>query len=86
MILFQYAQEIIGHAFLKSNGCVIDKKEKGYIGYYEINMESIIIYNNPVTKEEIYEIWMKKLGQAKLKLEVSKYDEYLKLLEKKRNL
>jgi len=91
LILFQYAQkkdeeEIVAHAFLKSNGCVFDSEVSGYIGYYVIDIDSIIIYNSPVTKNEIFEIWSKKLFQSKLKLDVSRFDEYMKLLEEKGNL
>ncbi len=90
LILFQYAEikdheKIIGHAFLVSDGCVHDNSHEGYIGYYLLNLDSIVIYSNPVTKEEIYKIWKKKLFQSKLKLDVSKYDEYMNLLKIKGN-
>jgi hypothetical protein len=88
--LFQYAEKkdeekIIGHSILLSNGCVHDNHYSGYIGYYLLDIDSIIIYKAPVTKHEIYKIWKKKLFQAKLKLDVSKYDEYLSLLKDKGN-
>jgi hypothetical protein len=91
LILFQYAQkkdkeEIVAHAFLKSNGCVLNNDVNGYVGYYVIDMDSIIIYNTAITKKEIFEIWGKKLFQSKLKLDVSKFDEYMRLLEEKGNL
>ena len=68
-----------------SNGCVLDNKEAGYIGYYLLNPDSIVIYKHPVSKAEIYRIWKKKLFQAKLKLDMSKYDEYMSLLKSKGN-
>ncbi len=93
LILFQYAEKknnekIIGHATLRSDGCVLDNEEPGYIGYYllDLDKDKPVIYKSPVTKEEIYKIWKKKLFQAKLKLDVSKYDEYRSLLKDKGNL
>jgi hypothetical protein len=91
LILFQYAErkneeKIIGHAVLLSDGCVHDDSHKGYIGYYLLDTATIMIYDNPVTKEEIYRIWQKTLFQSKLKLDLSKYDDYLRLLRKKGNL
>lgn len=90
LILFQYAErkdqeKIIGHAVLLSDGCVRDNRYPGYIGYYLLDLDSIVIYSNPVTKKEIYKIWKKKLFQSKLKLDVSKYDEYMSLLKNKGN-
>ena len=90
LILFQYAEKkdqekIIGHAVLISDGCIRDNSCTGYIGYYLLDPESIVIYSNPVTKEEIYKIWKKKLFQSKLKLDISKYDEYMSLLKNKGN-
>ena len=90
LILFQYAEKkdqekIIGHAFLLSDGCVRDSGYAGYVGYYLLDPDSIVIYSNPVTKKEIYKIWKKKLFESKLKLDVSKYDEYMGLLKNKGN-
>lgn len=88
LILFQYAEKkdeekIIGHALLLSDGCVRSNTDAGYIGYYPLDLDSVVIYSNPVTKEEIYKIWGKPLCQAKLILDISKYGEYMRLLEKK---
>jgi hypothetical protein len=90
LILFQYAEKkneekIIGHSFLLSDGCVPDKKYSGYIGYYLLDLDNTVIYKSLVTKEEIYKIWKKTLFQAKLKLDVKRYDEYLSLLKNKGN-
>ena len=76
----------MGHAFLKSNGCIFSNQVNGYIGYYMIDIDSIKIYKNPITKQEIYDIWGTTLGRAKSRLDISKYDEYMKLLEEKGNL
>jgi hypothetical protein len=91
LILFQYAEKkdeekIIGHAILSSDGCIPDNRNIGYIGYYLLDLDSIVIYKNPITKAEIFKIWKKKLFQSKLKLDISKYDEYMKLLKNKGNL
>lgn len=91
LILFQYAESkdqerIIGHAVLLSDGCIQDNSRTGYIGYYLLDLATIVIYDNPVTKEEIYKIWKKALFQSKLKLDVSKYHEYMMLLRNKGNL
>lgn len=91
LILFQYAEKkneekIIGHSILLSDGCVLDNGCPGYIGYYRLDIKSCIIYKMPVTKKEIHKIWNKKLFQAKLKLDISKYDEYMKLLKHKGNI
>ena len=91
LILFQYAErkdeeKIIGQAILLSDGCVHDDSIAGYIGYYLLDPANIVIYNDPVTKDEIYEIWKKRLFQSKLDLDISKYAEYMKLLEHKGNL
>ena len=90
LILFQYAEKkneekIIGHAILLSDGCVRNNERPGYIGYYLLDLDSIVIYKAPVTKEEIYNLWEKTLSQAKLKLDVSKYHEYMSLLKDKEN-
>ncbi|QTA83498.1 Uncharacterized protein dnl_59100 [Desulfonema limicola] len=91
LILFQYAErkdeeKIVAHALLKSDGCVYVPGNDYYIGYYQLDIKSINVYRNPVTKDEIFGIWKKKLLQAKLNLDVSKYDDYLNLLKKKNNL
>ena len=91
LILFQYAEKkneekIIGHAVLLSDGCIPDNRYAGYIGYYLLDPDSIVIYNNPVSKEEIYKLWKKTLFQSKSKLDISKYDEYMTLLENEGNL
>ena len=90
LILFQYAEKkdeekIIGHSILLSHGYVPDNHNPGYIGYYLLDIDSIVIYQTPVTKDEIYKIWKKKLFQSKLKLDTSKYDEYMSLLKTKGN-
>ena len=90
LILFQYAEKkdeekIIGHSILLSDGYVPDSEYAGCIGYYLLDIKSIVLYKTPVTKEEIYKIWNKKLFQAKPKLDVSKYDEYIRLLKNKGN-
>lgn len=90
LILFQYAEKkdeekIIGHSILLSDGCVPDNHNPGYIGYYLLDIDSIVIYKATVTKHEICKIWKKKLFQAKLKLDVSKYNEYMSLLKNKGN-
>ena len=90
LILFQYAEKkdeekIIGHSILLSHGCIPDNHRTGYIGYYLLDIDSIVIYKAPITKHEIYKIWKKKLFQAKPKLDVSKYDEYMSLLKNKGN-
>jgi hypothetical protein len=91
LTLFQYAEKkneekIIGHAALLSDGCIPDNRDTGYIGYYLLDPNSIVIYKNPISKEEIYKIWGKTLFQSKLKLDISKYDEYMMLLKNKGNL
>ena len=88
LILFQYTekrdeQKIIGHAVLLSDGYVRDDTDAGYIGYYLLDLDSIVIYGKPVTKEEIYRIWKKNLCQSKHILDISKYGEYMRLLQKK---
>ena len=88
--MFQYAEKkdeekIIGHSILLSDGCVPDNHNPGYIGYYLLDIDSIVIYKATVTKHEICKIWKKKLFQAKLKLDVSKYNEYMSLLKNKGN-
>lgn len=90
LILFQYAEKkneekIIGHSILLSDGCVPDNECTGYIGYYLLDLNNTVIYKTPVTKEEVYKIWKKTLFQAKHKLDVSKYGEYLSLLKNKGN-
>ena len=90
LILFQYAEKkneekIIGHSILLSDSYVPDSKYAGYIGYYLLDIDSIVLYKTPVTKEQIYKIWNKKLFQAKLKLDISQYDEYIRLLKNKGN-
>lgn len=91
LILFQYAEKkdeekIIAHSILISDGCVFDNRYSGYIGYYLLDPDSINVYNKPVTKKEIYKVWEKKLFQSRLLLDLSKYDEYIRLLENKGNL
>jgi predicted HNH restriction endonuclease len=91
LVLFQYSEKrneekIIAHATLISNGCVLDEKEKGYVGYYLFDPDSINVYHNPVTKNEIHNIWKKNLCRAKLNLNTSDYDKYVTLLETKGNL
>ncbi|HEX9974530.1 MAG TPA: hypothetical protein VGD14_20855 [bacterium] len=91
LILFQYAEKkneekIIGHAVLLSDGCIPDKRYTGYIGYYLLDPDSIVLYKNPVSKEEIYKIWNKTLYRSKLKLATTKYNEYMTLLKNKGNL
>lgn len=92
LILFQYTErkeeeKIIAHAILISDGCIPSDKVNNYIGYYHFDVNSINFYNKPITKEEIFKIWRKCLYQrAKLKLDVSKYDDYRKLLKSKNNL
>ncbi|HOO36761.1 MAG TPA: hypothetical protein PLV78_00475 [Deltaproteobacteria bacterium] len=91
LILFQYAErkndeKIIGHAVLLSDGCIHDSSRAGYIGYYLLDLSTIVIYDNPVTKEEVFKIWKKLLFQSKLNLDVSKYGEYMTLLKDKGNL
>ena len=88
--MFQYAgkkgeEKIIEHSIWLSDGYVPDNHNPGYIGYYLLDIDSIVIYKAPVTKHEIYKIWKKKLFQAKLKLDVSKDDEYMILLKNKGN-
>ena len=91
LILFQYAEKkneekIIAHAKLLSDGCISDALDDYYIGYYLIDVESINFYRNAITKEEIIDIWDKKLSQAKLNLDVAKYEEYMELLKRKKNI
>ena len=91
LVLLQYAEKkdeekIIAHAMLVSNGCVFDGKLDGYIGYYLFDLNTINVYNNPISKDEIYNIWKKKLFMGKLILDPSKYYEYERLLEKFGNL
>jgi hypothetical protein len=92
LILFQYTErkdeeEIIAHAILKSNGLIKNYTVKNYIGYYHLDVDSINFYNTPITKEEIFIIWHKCLYmRARLKLDVSKYDDYMKFLKCKNNL
>jgi hypothetical protein len=89
LVLFQYIEKggepkIIADAILYSDGCIYSNEEKGYVGYYLF--ESINFYKNPVTKQEIYDIWNKKLGQSKLNLDISKYNKYVRLCLLKNNL
>jgi len=91
LILFQYTErkgkeEIIADALLLSNGCIKSDEIKNYVGYYCIDVDSINFYRTPVTKEEIFSIWNKKLGRAKLQLDVSKYDDYRALFKSKGNI
>ena len=91
LVLFQYAEKkdeekIIAHAMLVSDGCVLDGELDGYIGYFLFGLNTINVYNNPISKDEIYNIWEKKLFQAKLKLDPSKYYEYKRLLKRFGNL
>ena len=91
LVLFQYAEKkdeekIIAHAMLVSDGCVLDRKLDGYLGYYLFDLNTINVYNNPISKDEIYNIWKKKLFMGKLRLYPSKYYEYERLLEKFGNL
>ena len=58
---------------LVSDGCVLDGKLDGYIGYYLFDLNTINVYNNPISKIEIYNIWKKKLFMGKLILDPSKY-------------
>ncbi len=89
LVLFQYTEKkgegkIIAHAMLISDGCVFDGELDGYIGYYLL--DNIVIYKSPVTEEEIDHIWRgRRLCQAKHKLDVSKYSEYMSLLKIKGN-
>ena len=91
LILFQYTErkdkeEIIAHAILISNGYERSGDVEGYIGYYHLDLNSINFYNTPVKKDKIYKIWQKKLCRSRLKLDVSKYDDYMKLLKSKNNM
>ena len=79
-------EKIIAHAKLLSDGCISDALDYYYIGYYLIDVESINFYRNAITKEEIIDIWNKKLSQAKLNLDVAKYEEYKELLKRKKNM
>ena len=61
LVLFQYAEikdeeKIIAHAVLISDGCVLDGKLGGYIGYYIFEPNSINVYKNAITKDKIYNI------------------------------
>ena len=90
LILFQYAEKkneekIIGHSVLLSNGGVPDNEYPGYIGYYLLDLNKTVIYKTPIDKEDIFRLWRKKLGRSKLKLDVSKYSEYMTLLKNKGN-
>jgi hypothetical protein len=92
LILFQYTErkdeeEIIAHAILISDGCVESNDVKDYVGYYHLDVDSINFYNTPVKKEDIFKIWRRCLYQrAKLRLDVSKYDDYMELLKRNNNL
>ncbi len=91
LVLFQYAEKkdeekIIAHAMLISDGCVPDGEVDGYIGYYVFDPNSINVYKNPITKDEIHNIWKRKLCQSKLRLDISNYCEYKRLLKKSGNL
>jgi hypothetical protein len=88
LILFQYTEregreEIIAHALLISDGCILSDEVNNYIGYYQFDVNSINFYNTPVTKDEIFKICRRYLYQrSKLLLDVSKYDDYRELLKK----
>lgn len=90
LVLFQYAEKkdeekIIAHASLISDGCIY-RKDFDYIGYYLFDINSINYYKNPVTRKQIFHVWHKKLCQAKLNLDVSKFNDYINLLKRRNNL
>lgn len=91
LILFQYTprkneEEIIAHAILISDGCIKSQDVEGYVGYYQLDVNSINSYNVPITKEEIYALWGKILWRSKWNLDISKYHDYMELLKRKDNL
>jgi hypothetical protein len=57
---------------LISAGCVRSKEYKGYAGYYRLDIYRINLFNTPVTKKEVYNIWQKTLWRSRLVLGIDK--------------
>lgn len=85
LVFFQYDGKLIAAAMLKScvkNTCY-DEKNVEYKGYFIFDMETMVIFNEPITSDEIRNIdpAFKAFSQSKRKMDMIYLDKILDLIK-----